>query len=94
MRPRISKELTRVETYSVTISRDCETGVVVSESWYREGAPKFERRVKRDRITGEVTSERFRAGALKTTQQYGPQLKDRNAIARNTKRSNFQPKAT
>ncbi len=75
MRARYVPEVTKHQTYTVDIAHDCETGVVVRERWSREGAPKFERLVIRDRLTGRVTSEKFRAGALRMTRQYGPQRK-------------------
>jgi hypothetical protein len=70
---RVRRGKTVFEKYQVLLARDTETGVVVGENWFKEGAPRGERYIRRDWETGEITSERFRAGGLKTTQQYGPQ---------------------
>ena len=91
MRARYSKEHTKQQRYEVSISRDTETGVVVAETWWREGAPQFERRVRRDRITGEITSERFRTGALKLTREYGPQRKAKKPAASQKQRAKTTP---
>ena len=74
---RVREKKTVFEKYHVLLARDTETGVVVDERWYKEGAPQGERYVRRDWKNGEITSERFRDGGLKTTQQYGPQRKPR-----------------
>ncbi len=66
------------EFYHVWITRDTETGVVVSESWRRAEngvCSDLERCVYRDRNTGAVTEEYFgRDDGLMATREYGPQL--------------------